>query len=369
MAAALKERYGLEVAQELARQILHVYPAFDTAAFMAQAETGYLELELLDRGRHLGRCLASWLPQDYPEAIAILLASTAVPLPTDGFALGGFFYLPHTCFVSQHGLEDLQTSLHALNHLTRLFTAEFSIRPFIQRYPQQTLEQLRVWATDKNEHVRRLVSEGTRTRLPWAARLSEFQRDPAPVLELLELLKDDPALYVRRSVANNLNDIGKDHPQLLVEVTRRWSEGASPQREWIIRHALRSAVKRGDAGALEVLGFKNGSPIQLVASTFDNQRAVMGGAVVLGFELLNPTNEVQKAVVDFQVHYVKANGLTSAKVFKLKNIRLAAGQTCLLQKRLSLASMTTRQHYPGIHRVDLLLNGSVCAAGYFELMD
>ncbi|MCY0966518.1 DNA alkylation repair protein [Parathalassolituus penaei] len=368
MAAPLKERYGLEVPRELARQIALVYPAFDSAAFIAQAETGYLELELLDRGRHLGRCLAGCLPADYPEAVAILLASTAEPLPVDGFALGGFFYLPHTSFVSQFGLEHLQVSLQALNHLTCLFTAEFSIRPFIQRHTQQTLEQLRVWATDENEHVRRLVSEGTRTRLPWAGRLPEFQKDPALVLELLELLKDDPALYVRRSVANNLNDIGKDHPQLLVDVARRWSEGASPEREWIIRHALRSAVKRGDAGALAVLGFENGSPIRLVTSTFDNQQAVMGESIVLGFELQNPTADEQKAVVDFQVHYVKANGSTSAKVFKLKNITLAAGQTCLLQKRLSLASMTTRQHYPGIHRVEVLINGVVFSAGCFELL-
>ena len=368
MATPLKERYGAEVPVELARQLALVYADFDTQHFLQLALDGYNNLELMGRGRHLAACLQAVLPEDYPQALAIVLASTASPLPAADFAMGGFFYLPHTCFVAAYGLDHFEPSMAALNQLTRLFTAEFSIRAFIERYPQRTLEQLAQWALDDNHHVRRLVSEGTRPRLPWAGRLPGFQRDPAPVLALLELLRDDPEPYVQRSVANNLNDIGKDHPALLMAVARRWAEDAPERRQWIIRHALRNAIKQGHPEALAILGFGNGSPICLEATEVTPSAVAIGGNLLVRFALHNPTDQMQTAVVDFRIHYIKANGSRVPKVFKLKNLQLPAGERCWLQKTVSLAQMSTRQHYPGLHSVDLVINGQVVAASEFTLL-
>ncbi len=211
-----------------------------------------------------------------------------------------------------------------------------------------------------------------RQRQPTAVRRrpasQPFQADPTPVLDLLELLKDDPALYVRRSVANNLNDIGKDHPELLTRTTQAWLQGASPERAWIVNHALRSAVKRGEAGALKVLGYGQAAQLAVGQVQISPGQAVMGSAVQIGFALTNTQNQSQRVLVDLAVHYVKANGQTRAKVFKLTTLELAPGQTVQLSKKLSLAEMTTRKHYPGVHPVAVLLNGQAQPLGAFELV-
>ena len=258
--------------------------------------------------------------------------------------------------------------MKAQYELTQRFTAEFSIRPFLVRHQEKTLARLDKWTRDPNPHVRRLVSEGTRPRLPWAPRLRAFQKDPRPVLALLEKLKDDPELYVRRSVANNLNDIGKDHPEILAETARRWLRGASEDRAWLVRHALRSAVKRCEKGALEVLGF-GGKPKSTVANaTLTPRRARVGESVTLSFDLRNTSAKSERVLVDFQVHFAKARGKTGAKVFKLKEITLAPKQTVRLAKKISLKEMTTRKHYPGKHNVDVLLNGTAVPAGSFQVL-
>jgi hypothetical protein len=216
--------------------------------------------------------------------------------------------------------------------------------------------------------VRRLVSEGTRPRLPWASRLHDFQRDPAPVLALLELLKDDPELYVRRSVANNLNDIGKDHPDLLADVARRWLQDASPERRWIVRHALRSAIKRAEPGALSALGYGDAPTLAIEQVRITPTRVREGDCVEIGFTLRNTDVREQRVMADFVVHFVKANAKTSAKTFKLKALTLAPGETASLAKTLALVPMTTRKHYPGEHRVQAQLNGRLHDLGAFRLL-
>jgi 3-methyladenine DNA glycosylase AlkC len=232
-----------------------------------------------------------------------------------------------------------------------------SIRPFLVKYPEGTYQRLLLWASDPNVHVRRLVSEGTRPRLPWAARLREFQRDPRPVLALLELLKDDPERYVQRSVANNLNDIGKDHPALLVEVCERWSVGASEGRRWIVKHALRSLVKKGNRGALLLLGVGATPKVTVRAVEVSPARARLGKAVTIAFELASRASVAQDLLIDCSVHFVKSNGSQRAKVFKLRRVRLAASATVRLLAKLSFLDLTTRKHYPGLHAVHLLVNG------------
>ena len=256
--------------------------------------------------------------------------------------------------------------MRAQHALTQLFTAEYSIRAFLEKHPEATLARLREWTADPSSHVRRLVSEGTRPRLPWAPRLRAFQKDPRPVLELLELLKDDPELYVRRSVANNLNDIGKDHPALLTTVAKRWLRDATPERRWIVGHALRSAVKRADAGALGALGYGGKAEVALRAARITPKQPKIGGSVVISFTLENRSRRAQRVMADLVVHFVKARG-TSAKTFKLKALELPSRASVELRKKIGLTQLTTRKHYPGTHHVDALLNGVRRKLGSFSL--
>ncbi len=368
MAEPLLAQYGPDVPQAIAQMVAAVHPRFDSGAFLQDALSGYEALALMPRGKHIARALQRHLPQDYAQALPILLASAEQPHGRNpDLSLASFLYLPHTLFVAEFGLGHFELSMREQHALTQRFTAEFSIRPYLQQHQQATLERLMEWTRDPTEHVRRLVSEGTRPRLPWAPRLHAFQRNPAPVLALLEQLKDDPALYVRRSVANNLNDIGKDHPNLLADTARAWLQGATPDRCWTVQHALRSAVKRGETGALTALGFGAAADVLISQPGIAPQRAAVGGTLAVTFEVTNPTEQPQQVLVDFAVHYVKANGQARAKVFKLKTLDLAPHETQRVGKKISLADMTTRKHYPGHHRVDAILNGRSQPLGAFDL--
>jgi len=369
MAEPLVNQFGADVPQAIARMVAAVYPRFESARFVRDALQGYDALALMPRGKHIARALHRHLPAGFAQAVEILIASLDQPHGRPaGLSMASFLYLPHTEFVAQFGLDHFEDSMRAQHALTQRFTAEFSIRAFLQKHEAATLARLKQWATDPSDHVRRLVSEGSRPRLPWASRLPAFQKNPAPVLALLELLKDDPALYVRRSVANNLNDIGKDHPELLAKTAKQWLKGATDERRWIVQHALRSAVKRGEAGALDVLGFGKSAEVAVSDARITPKRVLMGEKVHIGFDVTNTSPKAQRVLVDFCIHYVKASGKSSAKVFKLKVLDLAPGEKAKLGKTVSTAEMTTRKHHAGRHRVDVLLNGQAQALGSFELM-
>lgn len=369
MAEPLKNNFGPAVPRAIAAMLASHYPGFHAKAFITETLKGYDELELMPRGRHIARVLRHYLPEDYPQAAAIIVASLHNCADVSESSMSSFVYMPFTFFVAEYGLDHFEESMQAQYELTQHFTAEFSIRPFLEHHSQQTLKRLGLWAKDPSEHVRRLVSEGTRPRLPWAPRLRAFQQDPSPVLSLLELLKDDPALYVRRSVANNLNDIGKDNPGILLETARRWMEDASPERSWIVRHALRSAVKRGVPGAFEVLGYGGESDIAVRNALIAPSRTAIGDTVEIGFDVVNTGITTRRVVVDFQVHYVKSAGNSNPKVFKLASLQLPAGGMQRLNKKLSLQQRTTRKHYPGMHSVDALVNGRAFPLGAFEVID
>ncbi len=367
MAGQLKDQFGESVPRAIAASIRAVHAKFPHDAFLSDALAGYGPLSLTGRGFHIAAALRTHLPQHYPEAVDILLA--AASQPHEHRALGGmaaFYFMPHLFYVAQHGLGHFEESMRAQHALTQLFTAEYSIRAFLEQHPEATLARLRQWARDPSEHVRRLVSEGTRPRLPWAPRLRAFQQDPRPVIDLLELLKDDPSLYVRRSVANNLNDIGKDHPQLLAALAKRWLKGASDERRWIVKHALRSAIKRADAGALGALGYGGKAKVAVRAVHITPARPRIGGHVSIGFEVVNKSPKRQRVMADLVVHFVKARG-TGAKTFKLRVLDLAPGARETVAKKITLTQLTTRRHYPGVHRVEALLNGSTRKLGTFEL--
>jgi 3-methyladenine DNA glycosylase AlkC len=220
---------------------------------------------------------------------------------------------------------------------------------------------------DPNLHVRRWISEGTRPRLPWGAQLTAFIRDPAPTLDLLEHLKDDPSAYVRKSVANHLNDITKDHPARVIEVAERWLQGASAERRWIVTHALRTLVKKGDAAALALLGYGTAAALQVPRFSVTPTSATLGDTVTMTLSLTNQSAQTEQVVIDYRLHYVKANGKTSPKVFKWTTRTLAAHETITLEKNHLLRDVTTRTHYSGQHTLDIQVNGQVLAATQFSL--
>jgi 3-methyladenine DNA glycosylase AlkC len=371
MTESLKDSFGPDVAVRIAAMIEAVHPAFPSAAFTADAQAGYDQLELTPRAHQIASALGAHLPADFEETARILVASLGPPIAGDeltGQGMALFVYLPHVFYVAEHGLNHWETAMQVQHELTQRFSCEYSIRAFIETEPERTLARLREWTTDPSPHVRRLVSEGTRPRLPWAPRLRMFQDNPKPVIELLELLKDDPTTLVRRSVANNLNDIGKDHPTMLVEVCRRWLVDASPERLSLIRHALRSAIKRGDRAALDLLGFGSDHDATIDAITIEPALVAVGQQIRIAFSITNTGAGPGVFNVDLKVHFVKANGGTSPKVFKVRAIELAAGKSAELAKTISLAQHTTRTHYPGEHAVEVFVNGVARPVGKFTLV-
>ena len=367
MAEPLKNFFDAHLVRRLAATFLDAAPNFPMERFVGEAVLGLSDKELLDRGRHIALALARALPSQYEEAIGILMRSLDAPLTRQGGSMSSFFYLPHTVFVAEYGLSHFELSMQAQHALTQRFTAEFSIRHFLLKDAERTLSTLRNWASDNNKNVRRLVSEGTRPRLPWAVRLPAFVQDPSPVLSLLEMLKDDPEEYVRRSVANSLNDIAKDHPDLAVEVCKRWLRDASPERTAIVRHALRWLVKRGHSGALSVMGAGERPRIRLESASVTPAKAGLGDEVLFGVELVSEVKKPQKLMVDYVVSYPGANGKLRPKVFKLKKLVVEGQKSARLEGRVSLVDLTTRKHHPGEHRIQLRVNGVDFEVGTFEL--
>jgi len=358
MAASLKVFFNPQVVAGLASDFAQVHEPFDAARFTAECLDGLDDLELMARGWHIAEALRRNLPQDFEHSAQILIRSLAVGnAQADLTGMAVFRYLPHIFYISKYGIDHFESAMQAQWEFTQRFTAEFSIRAFIEKYPRESHDRLRAWATDPNVHVRRLVSEGSRPRLPWAPRLRAYQRDPAPVLELLELLKDDPELYVRRSVANNLNDIAKDHPAIAVDVCRRWLLGASPDRRWIVKHALRSLVKAGHPGALDLMGVGAAPKVTVTAARFAPKAPRIGGKLQFSFDLASTAKKSQTLQVDFRVHFVKANGKTAPKVFKLRRLELAPHESITLNATVSFLPMTTRKSYAGVHRFEALVNG------------
>lgn len=364
----LRDIFDTELLASLAKDLQAAHPALKPKRFVQEALRGLEDLELTGRAKHIALVMHQHLPQPFPKAAAVLTRSLGPVAEADrDQGLSSLRYLPYVFYVQAYGLSHFEQAMRFQYELTKRFTAEWSIRAFLERYPEATYKQLEKWSKDPSVHVRRLVSEGTRPRLPWASRLVAFQKDPKPVLRLLERLKDDPERYVQRSVANNLNDIGKDHPELLVKTCRAWKKGASADRQWIIKHALRSLVKKGHPGALELLGVGAAPKVRIESITIEPKRPKLGGEVRFSLTLVSKAKAAQALMVDYAVHFVKANGRTNPKVFKLKRLSLKAGESARLSAKVSLADLSTRRHYPGRHPLELIVNGVRFPLGAFAL--
>lgn len=370
MAEPLKAQYGPEIATRVADLIAPVWPGFERGRFLSRALDGYAALELTGRAKQLADALAEVLPPSPPEALAILTASLGPPHASDeleGAGFGPFVYLPYVYFVAKYALEHAEAALDFQEAVTQRFTAEFSLRAFVDRHPDLTFARLERWTRHPSPHVRRLVSEGTRPLLPWAPRSRRLLDEPERALALLEALKDDPTTVVRRSVANHLNDVAKHHPDTVVAIAARWLEGATPERRALVEHALRGLVKKAHPGALALLGFGARPAVDVEAGPLAPARPRIGDVARLEVTLTSRARRSLELLVDVRVHYAKARGDTAPRVFKLKRLTLAPGEACVLPVRVPLEPRTTRVMHAGPHAVELLVNGVAFPLARFEV--
>lgn len=365
---AMKEGLGPAAIKRIASAFSRASGTFAADEFRQRACHDLENLALKARLHHIIAALHSVLPKEFAESAPLLLAiKQHWDHGDDGDPLRGFAAWPVIDYVAAHGLGHPELALRLLRHLTPLFSAEFALRPFLMHHTKTTLAQLQQWLHDEDAHVRRLVSEGSRTRLPWGQRLPQFIHDPAPIITLLEALKDDPSDYVRRSVANNLNDLAKDHPDLVIATCRRWQAGASKERHWIIRHATRTLIKAGHPGSFELLGHSNAPQLAPPELRLERTTLAIGESLDFTVTLHSRAHAPQSIVLDYALHYMKASGRSSAKVFKLRNLNLAPGESVTLSHSRSFKPITTRRYYPGQHTLELLVNGAAVARSGFLL--
>jgi len=361
----LKESlFSRDIVAGFAAAIQSVRPAFDPDAFLgAIFDEKWPDRPLKDRMRHVTTVLHDHLPADYGLAVELLLE--ALPYLSGG----GFIDMVPCDYAAVYGLDDLETSIPLLEETTKLTSAEFAVRPFIVKYPEAMMAQMLAWADHEHSGVRRLASEGCRPRLPWGIRLHDLVKDPGPILPIVEKLKHDPSESVRRSVANNLNDISKDHPEVVLNRLRRWNaeEGDNEEIRWITTHALRTLIKRGDAETLELLGYPANPQIIVRQVRVEPQRIAMGEQVMMTYELESTADKDQRLMIDYVLYLVRANGRQTAKVFKHKKITIAPGQVIQLQKKQSFRPVTTRKYYPGVHAIRPQVNGQLFDQVEFEL--
>ncbi len=363
---AFKHWFSTARVKDLAGRIAQLDRRFDRKAFLAA--TAPLEtLELKARVALIAEALHVALPIPFPEAAALI--GKLLPPPFDPTVANGQDVLgwPLAHYVGRYGLGHREAALGALYLITQRFTGEFDVRPYLLAEPAATLATLETWTKDPSEHVRRLVSEGTRTRLPWGIRLQPFIDDPTPVLPLLDALHRDPSPYVRRSVANNLNDLAKDHPALVIDRLARWSKRPGPDHDALAARALRTLVKQGHPDALALLGVASAVDTVALHSFEAAPRASIGDSVPLRATLSNATDEPIKVVIDYAVHFRSPTGVRQPKVFKWKTFVLPASASLTLERKHAFRDVSIRKHHPGQHRVDLLINGVARATADIDL--
>jgi len=364
----MKNGLSEKAIQRIVQAFANVYPTFNIKTFTNDVLNGYDSLELKERVNHIIAALHKQMPDDFIETIKVFEKIPAIWDRGDREdPLRSFAAWPIIDYIGVHGLSHPQESLAILRQLTHLFSAEFAIRPFIKEHPDACHQQFLLWVGDNSEDVRRLVSEGTRPRLPWGIRLHQFIENPNINIPLLTSLKDDSSLYVRRSVANHLNDIAKDHPELVIKVCKQWYENANNEVKWLIKHATRSLVKYGYTDVFPLLGFTKNPQVAINELSIGATNIKFGDKMSFQFILHSKSNNEQKLVIDYAIHFVKANGKQQAKVFKLKNVVLAKEDKKTLVKEFSFKPISTRKYYVGEHKLEIFVNGLSKAVANFNV--
>lgn len=358
-APALKEWFDEKRYCWMATELASLSRRFDRAAFLAYTLDGHEERSLLQRLRRTSEAFHASLPGDFLAQLRVL--KKLAPRFQHNFVS---LVLPD--FVGLYGHDHFDESMEALAFFTRFGSAEFAIRAFLKRDLPRTLAVMERWSRDENEHVRRLASEGCRPRLPWSFRMAPLIADPSPVAPILENLKADPSLYVRKSVANHLNDITKDHPDWVLATLRRWTT-RNPYTAWIAKRALRTLIKSGHPEALSLFGVKTGAAVRLENLRLSAPAIRLGERLTFTCDVVSTSRESQRIVADYAVHYVKKSGEYSRKVFKLAEFDLPARGRVSLKKSQRFQDFTTRIHYSGAHRIEMFINGVSLGTADFHL--
>lgn len=330
-----------------------VYAPFLVDEFVKSTmDETWAELELKARCRQVTVNLKKYMPDDYSECLAIF------DKVADGYA-GGLFVLGMSFpdFVEVYGQDDVNwdLSVSALARYTILWSSEFAVRPFIINQEARMMTQILTWAKHENEHIRRLASEGCRPALPWAMALPKFKSDPTPVLPILEQLKADPSMYVRKSVANNLNDISKTRPDVVVKIAKSWY-GESDHTNWILKHGCRTLLKKGNRDILTLFGLGSSSDVEVSAFLLDTESVSIGKDISFSFDIT--AKEASKVRLEYAIDYVKSGGKRSRKIFKLSEVSLKASEKKTYVRKHSFADLSTRKHYAGVHAITLIVNGT-----------
>lgn len=356
MSYLLKDIFSPDFLKSFSKEMKLVYTPFNQNGFITSVfDEGWQARELKQRMRHISTVLYNYLPAEFPEAAAII-EELIRHYQQKGIKekVIEFCFLPD--YVEQYGLEHFEASVHLVETLTTFTSCEFAVRPFIILYGDRMMQQMVEWSTHKNEKVRRLSSEGSRPRLPWAIALPHLKKNPEPLLPILENLKNDTSEYVRRSVANNLNDISKDNPAFALAIFNRW-KGASTETDKLIKHAGRTLLKQGNAEALSCFGLEDCNTVQLLDFHLRTPRVVMGENLVFDFSLQNDCSEQKIIRLEYAVYFRKANGQLSKKVFKISEREYQPMETIRYERRQSFRPITTRKYYPGMHKISIIING------------
>jgi 3-methyladenine DNA glycosylase AlkC len=366
MSSLLKDLYSVEFYNRLADSFQKSIPGFNKSMFLALiSQDDFDTKELKGRMKHTANVLHHFLPTDYPQAVALL--PTIIPqLREDGFQDNQleFMFLPD--YIETYGLDYYEQSINALEYLTQFVSCEFAVRPFLLRYGNQMLDQMAAWSRHESYRVRRLASEGSRPRLPWAMAVPMLKQDPYPLLALLENLKDDPHPWVRRSVSNHLNDIAKDHPELILRIARDW-RGVSPETDAIIKHGCRTLLKQGHPDVLTIYGL-SGDNLHLSDFSIQTPTVQIGENLVFSFTVLNDQSQPQLVRLEYAVYYRKQNGLFGKKVFKISERVYQPNERVAISRNQRFKPITTRTFYVGQHRLSIILNGQEKAIQTFELI-
>ena len=373
MPEPFKNFFNPNLIKLMGRNLSRANSNFEENRFVERATDGLDQLELKERSNQITLALEKTLGDNFVVACRTLVDALH---PVEDAHLGdleisddgirGWAIMPMGEYIARQGMNDVEQSLEVLGHFTKRFSAEFAIRPFFINAPETTLEKALQWSKDNNFHLRRLASEGSRPRLPWGLRLHEYVLSPAPLLPILDNLKDDSEEYVRRSVANNLNDIAKDHPDLVASIAAKWMKNAGTNRQRLVKHACRSLIKSGHQPTLEALGY--GAPeIELTQFQLTSNMINLGESLEFGIEIQSSSTSDQPLIVDFVIHHLKASGETSPKTFKWRNIDLKTGELVKLKKKHPMKPITTRTYYAGEHLLEIQINGTSFGKLPFEL--
>lgn len=358
MAEQLKNVYTKEYIQNLATKIKENHKSFDTNGFInAIFDATWQSLELKARMRHIALQLNTFLPLPYKEQLEILKS-----VSKDFFSFEAMFFQD---FVEVFGLEDFENSIKALEVFTLESSSEFAVRAFILKYEHQTMQQMKLWTQSSNEHIRRLASEGCRPRLPWAVALPKFKQDPSSILEIIELLKNDQSLYVRKSVANNLNDISKDNPELLLKFVKE-NLGFSKELDWICKHASRTLLKKGNKEILKLFDLPKANHINITKFCYD-KKVFIDDVLMFSFEISSEQN-IGNVRIEYAIDYLKSNDTHNRKLFMISQNEIKS-QNKTFNKKQSFKNMTTRKHYLGKHFLAIIINGVEVLKEEFYLYD